>query len=708
MNFLAPELLAGLAAMAIPPILHLLLRRKPKVVRFPALEFILRSHKKTARSYRLRQILLMTVRSLLLGLVVFSMARPLWSSSDAEQVTTQQLMGAAVFVVDASYPMGYMLDGERLIDEARIRVSNLIGQSTSKAGLVIVTDQVAIPFSALTADRQALLEQVDKIQLSEVTGLLADGILRGAELLEDEPSGVSKTLFVFSTPNRLNQVKKDLGAGTNTTIVYVDVSDGRPLPNSAISGVDAEPAPSMGAGYWKITARVSHYGPKAIPAHPIRLEIDQRTIVNGFIDLPAGSETSKSFYVPVDSRSSGAATMVIGNDALAIDNRYPFWLDPTPKIRVLAINGDPQPTPHLDELFYLERAMGPTAQRGTQFKLDIAEIGTGNGPNLKEFDVVLLANPSRLPSKFARQLESFVRAGGGMLMTVGDQVKPKLINERIGSLLPRKLRSDRFAGDAAASKEGRDRKTSRLGAVTDSHPIMRGFDGRDMATLKSINVYRYMLLDPTPQSEGETVLSLDDGAPILLTKTLGRGRIGLLATTIDRAWSDLPIRVHFLPLVVQTMRYLARIRSTEAATVRVGQSVPISLDDERIERVIIETPRGKRFTSVRPKQPDESWRFKKTEHTGHYSVRPDPPLPGIQALPGFSVVLDASGANLGQFNQTNSGVGKTEINAGAVGKEAPVELWHLGLALLFFLLVTEALLLFNRREVSIPATANRT
>ena len=57
---------------------------------------------KTARSYRLKQLMLMTVRSLLLGLVAFSMARPFWSASDAQAVTQNQ-QGAAVFVLDANY-----------------------------------------------------------------------------------------------------------------------------------------------------------------------------------------------------------------------------------------------------------------------------------------------------------------------------------------------------------------------------------------------------------------------------------------------------------------------------------------------------------------------------------------------------------------------------------------------------------------------------
>ena len=61
-TFLSPALLIGLIATVLPLIIHLLLRRKPKRVIFPSLEFILKSHRKTARRFKIRQLLLMLSR----------------------------------------------------------------------------------------------------------------------------------------------------------------------------------------------------------------------------------------------------------------------------------------------------------------------------------------------------------------------------------------------------------------------------------------------------------------------------------------------------------------------------------------------------------------------------------------------------------------------------------------------------------------------
>ena len=152
MSFLSPLMLIGLLAVAIPPIIHLLLRRKPKIVRFPSLEFIMRSHKKTARRFRFRQIALMLIRTLLIALVVLAVARPLLSGDQAADERAVVAGGSAVIVLDASYPMNFQLGKETLFDRARYRGSNLLDQSGLKAAVVIAGTKVDAPFTELTAD----------------------------------------------------------------------------------------------------------------------------------------------------------------------------------------------------------------------------------------------------------------------------------------------------------------------------------------------------------------------------------------------------------------------------------------------------------------------------------------------------------------------------------------------------------------------------
>ncbi len=76
MNFLHLSLMAGLAAMAIPVALHLLSRRQPKLVAFPALRFVKQTVVQQRGSWQLRHFLLLCLRVGIFAALAIALARP--------------------------------------------------------------------------------------------------------------------------------------------------------------------------------------------------------------------------------------------------------------------------------------------------------------------------------------------------------------------------------------------------------------------------------------------------------------------------------------------------------------------------------------------------------------------------------------------------------------------------------------------------------
>jgi hypothetical protein len=76
MNFVHLSLLAGLAATAIPVLLHLLGNRQPQLIDFPALRFVREAQLEHRASWQLRHFLLLLLRILLLVVLVLALARP--------------------------------------------------------------------------------------------------------------------------------------------------------------------------------------------------------------------------------------------------------------------------------------------------------------------------------------------------------------------------------------------------------------------------------------------------------------------------------------------------------------------------------------------------------------------------------------------------------------------------------------------------------
>src|SRR5690606_12557129 len=78
MTFLNAGLLAaGLAAVSIPILIHLLMRQRRKPVRWAAMRFLMEAYRKQRRRLRLQQWILLATRCLLIALLAFALGRPL-------------------------------------------------------------------------------------------------------------------------------------------------------------------------------------------------------------------------------------------------------------------------------------------------------------------------------------------------------------------------------------------------------------------------------------------------------------------------------------------------------------------------------------------------------------------------------------------------------------------------------------------------------
>src|SRR5947207_4356920 len=126
MGFLAPALLFGLAALAIPPIVHLLNRRRFDVVDWAAMQF-LHTSERTRKKVFLEQILLMLLRMGVLLLLVLGVASPWvrlpWLAKIAPRPNRD-----VVIVLDGSFSMGYTKDGRSAHDAAKDWAADFLRQ----------------------------------------------------------------------------------------------------------------------------------------------------------------------------------------------------------------------------------------------------------------------------------------------------------------------------------------------------------------------------------------------------------------------------------------------------------------------------------------------------------------------------------------------------------------------------------------------------
>jgi len=698
-RFLDPLLLLGLLAVGIPLVIHLLDRRNPPRVPFAAVEFILRSQRKRAHRFRIRQLLLLLARMLLLAGLAFAFARPQWLT-EAPSLAAAGPPTATVVVLDDSLSLQLRVDGEEpLFERARELAAEVFAgqRPEDSGGIVRASTPLGPPLVASSFDRRALSEALAEVQVGYGGTDLAGAIAQAAALLSASPLPRKRIVVVSDLqaagfdPARL----PTLGAEAEVELVLVPVVPPEAPGNRAVTAVELTPASEQGPLAFRIVATVAGFGTLASGEVELQLEVDGQSVNAGVVRLEGG-RGSKEFVHRFATPGLHHGLVRLPPDALAADDRRHFALEVQRQIRVLLVNGDPRSTAQQDELFYLERALQPGAEQLSRLAPTVLSVPLLAGAPLDEYDVVVLANVSGLGADGVAELERFVRRGGGLLVAAGDNVETARYNAELLPLLPRALRGVQRLTPAGGSE------AQGLGTLRGGSPVVAPLLGAAGEGLRAARFWSWLLLEPGA-SEGELLvhLALSSGAPILVERPLGRGRVALLTTTLDRDWTDLAIRTGYLPLVQELLLRLADAQQSgiqQPVLVAAPFTVP---RPGWVQQVTLQPP-GRRPRTLDAAELPERRELEVTDgdRPGIYRVLltggPDGP---VQAK-DQAVVTDPAESDPRLLSEAEltalARAPGTEAGARPASSLRPIDLWPWALLLLLALLLGEALLLLRR------------
>jgi hypothetical protein len=704
-GFLAPLMLIGIAAIAVPIAIHLIGRRRARVVKFAALDFLMATKRKTAKRLRLRERLLLLVRALACLAIAIALAKPFTS---CERKGPQVTRGpqAAVLVIDDSFASGYLVDGKPWLYKAAEESRRILRQLGPEAEVAIVrASEGAEHPTELTRDHLRLRDQLIALEPSARPADTTLALTRAAQLLAAS-SHVRKTVFLLSLQQRTGLRTDEAPWGKDgPQLVTVELRPEK-MANFAITSLRVDPDPGAGSRSLLFEAEVANYSDTAANVE-LQLTIGDHVVARGTQPLGPGEKKLKSFIaaLPAGTRATDASVSLVG-DKLAIDDRR--WVRATlrDEVRVLLVDGDPRTVRHDDELFYAEAALRPgdREESGTSVRVITADELAAIEPkaqihgaaklNIDDFDVVVLANVAALPVERVAVLAQWVHNGGGILIAPGDRVDPAAYDKTMLPLMPQSLR-DPIDTTWGASPDERDSRALHLVKWEADHPIFAPFSKDASALLADAKFYKIALLGPTTATQDRKVLArFTNGAAALVEASIGAGRTLLFTSTLDRDWNDLPIHPGYLPLLQQTVRHLARKHSRGAQGDHlVGSSVLLATADLR--RLEVRGPEnlGAVFEGDRING-RSSVRFNKTDRPGIYRVVGTDQTGATRDREelAFVVNVDPRGSDITAAPASALPASGTGGGAAPVDPRRRVELWHALAALVLLLLLAEGLL----------------
>jgi len=571
MSFLTPLFFVGLAAIAVPVLVHLIQRERKRVVEFPSLMFVRRIPYQSVRRRRIRHWPLLLLRAAAIALIVAAFARPFLRQSAVANAVT----GGArevVILLDHSASMGYGDHWVRAQEAARAVVRGL-GQD-DRATFVLFARNAEENMRA-TSDRTRLEAAITAARVSSGATRYSPALKLAESILGRSTLKRREAVLISDFQKSGWGGSEDARFADGMTLNTVSVAS----PNTAnlsVPSVTFARSSFSGQERVTVTAGLSNKGDQAVKDVPVTLTVDGHEIETGHGTVAPHASASVSFTQFTLGSANVRGVVRAGSDLLPADNSFHFVLAPSDPMSIVIIDGGDRS----DASLFLSKALA--IGTAPAFHVDVTSTSRATAASFDKRAVVIL-NDTIFPPAAAGALKRFVERGGGLLVVTGDRTSWPSSE---ADLLPGKLGAtvDRMSG-----------RHGSLGYLDYSHPVFEVFKAPRSGDFSAAHMFRYRALQPGP---GDRVLArFDDGGVAAVEKKVGSGRVIVWTSTLDDSWTDIAIKPVFLPLVHQFARYLAHY---EPATswFTVGQVLDLTARGKgRLDRIVV-TPSGERMSKT--------------------------------------------------------------------------------------------------------------
>jgi len=529
MSFLAPALLAGLLAIAIPILLHLVQREKKQVVAFPSLMFLRKIPYQSVRRRVIRQWPLLLLRALVIVLLALAFARPFLPGADAAAGASGNR--EVVILLDRSASMAYGDHFDRARQAAR-RVVQDLGPN-DRASLVLFATEVEVAVQP-TAERGPVLAAIDAAAPGPLATRYGPAVRAAAGLLESSPMPrrelVLITDFQKAGWDEGEQVK--LAPGIGLTTVPVGES---PVENAAVVDLayQREDVDQAGGERITVSARVANRGASRVENREIALEADGRRLDSQQVSVEPGQTASVSFQ-PLTLPANGLLRLVarLAPDNLAMDDAFHAVLASRESLPALVI-GDAAAATYV--------ARGLAVSGAPRFDTRFVTSAAVAPADIDRAAVIVLNDVPPPTGAAARALDAAVKRGTGLLLVLGE-----------GASWPQGA-PDLLPGTLGATADRMETRGGTLGFVDLSHPVFEVFKTPRSGDLSAARVFRYRVLT----ASAGVLARFDDGGVAVAERRVGQGRVLAWSSTLDAYWNDLVLKPVFVPFLHQAVKYLA-------------------------------------------------------------------------------------------------------------------------------------------------------
>ncbi len=551
LGFLNTLFLFGLAAMALPIIIHILNRRRLRRVPFSSLEFIVELSQRRMSKVNLRRWIVLLLRTLAIVLIALAFARPTIRNS-AALFMPGNVPKHVVICLDASMSMSAEHETGTAFTLAKDIARRVVDDSGGNdlIDVIVCGARSESVFGTGTRNRQVVKNTIEALEVTKETASLP----RAIEMALDQ-IGQSETetgeVYVISDFRE-----------TTDSVLVADVPDdirviALPVYTQAIDNVGIDrvftPRKLIRPGeVVRIGVAVTNHSRLKDAEFPVELVIDGKRKGEKLVHLSPAASANVAFSVSMNNWGTYRCRVAKNHDRLPVDDDRYFLLEVSQKIPVTLMRGRKfaDNGKQVAAYFYVDKALNPRGSGEGEFSVNVIDERELTAASLPNRGVVVWTEPRELDSKRFELLKRYIHGGGAVMVFLGSDRKGLWRDENVARYFGIQKATPKETGSA-----------EHFSAFQDDHPIFSIFSEEELELLSRSRVRKHLSVSGiAPDS---TLAYLGNGDPGIWECRRGMGRVIVVAAAPDMPSGDLPLSPMFLPLIHTAVSYLASGEGSE-------------------------------------------------------------------------------------------------------------------------------------------------
>lgn len=689
MSFLNPFILFGLFAAALPILIHLFTRTRSKTIPFSTLDFLKELQNQQIRRIKLRQILLLILRTLIIILIILAFARPTLRGS-LSGIAAPNAKTTIVIIVDNSISM-MRQNGASLFNQAKDKAADIIQlkRPGDETYILTTTDTTNDIYKRAFHDQDVLKRALADIKINSKLTDISGSLALAARLLQ-KSQNVNKEIYLISDMQNSSFGSDSLSTLPDEVNFYALPFTAKSTRNITIQEMKLATTIIERGKVAEILASIANTGDLDVTNSLAQLFVNDKRVAQTSFDIRAGETQTQTFRFTVEGRGFSSARLVLDDDDILVDNEREKTFFVPENLNIGLSGSKPE------DSFYAKLVLDPKTIGPDYFSLQTLPAANLRFTSFEDLDVALLSNIPNFDQQTSEKLKYFVEDGGGLILVLGENIDIRAYN----TILCPALELPLFV-DLIGSLDGQQPDFT-LGDYDLTHPIFFGVFNQGDAEITQPRFHFAVKVQSSPDID--PIMSYSNGDPLLFEKKLGQGTILVMTTGFNVQLSDITHRTIFAPLLIRMAGYAGTVGLSATSDVLVGHEIRIKIQPQHVNKDLEMRQQVDQYDRLKPTMtPNGAWiYYSQTNTPGIYELLADG-----QVLNVWAVQLDARESNFVQIDDKKLKENfnavilepSTVIDDYIVSQRHGTELWKLFAIAALILLLVEMMLYREKGEV---------